>query len=224
MLVSDIGKIDFDQAWRIQKQLFELRRSDQIKDIILLCEHPHTITLGKSGSQENLLITTDDLADQSINYVEIDRGGDITYHGPGQLVAYPIINLNNYFRDAHKYLRFLEDVIIKLLAIYQIEGGRIDGLTGVWVGNSKICAIGVKISRWITMHGLAFNVSTDLNYFQKIVPCGISDKSVCNLSELIGKQLQLSEVSSKMIDCFETTFDISCQPIEKNELIKLLSQ
>ena len=219
--VVELGKIGYQEAWQLQKDLFQQRRFNHISDLILICEHPHTITLGKSGAEQNLLLNSDELNSEQIDFVKVDRGGDITYHGPGQLVAYPILNLNDYFRDVHKYMRLLEEVVIHMLEDYAITAERIDGLTGVWVNQSKICAMGVKISRWITMHGLAFNVCADLTYFNKIIPCGISDKSVCNLSDLLRKPIQIKEVSDKLINSFKTIFEMNCSWVNKAKLYEL---
>src|SRR4051812_5202820 len=191
--VIDLGLIDYKEAWDYQTRLFNeiLEIKAQNRDVpdnakletpnyILLCEHPNVYTLGKSGNEKNLLVPIDQLTDINATYYPINRGGDITYHGPGQVVVYPILDLDNFFTDIHKYMRFLEEAVIQTLAEFGIEGGRIKGMTGVWIdidhSPRKICAFGVKTSRWVTMHGLALNVNTDLAYFNNIVPCGIADK------------------------------------------------
>jgi len=167
---------------------------------LLFVEHPHVLTLGKSGDSENVIVSPARLAELGVDYFPINRGGDITYHGPGQLVAYPILDLDQFFTDIHKYLRFLEEAIIRTCADFGVEAGRIKGQTGVWVdveagnGARKICAFGVKCSRWVTMHGLAFNVDSDLNFFDLIIPCGISDKGVTSLSKEVGRNITLEEV------------------------------
>jgi lipoyl(octanoyl) transferase len=167
---------------------------------LLFVEHPHVLTLGKSGDSENVIVSPARLAELGVDYFPINRGGDITYHGPGQLVAYPILDLDQFFTDIHKYLRFLEEAIIRTCADFGVEAGRIQGQTGVWVdveagnGARKICAFGVKCSRWVTMHGLAFNVDSDLNFFDLIIPCGISDKGVTSLSKEVGRNIALEEV------------------------------
>ena len=194
VIFKQLGLIDYKEAWDFQEDLFQKTISDKIrirngevglttKNYLLFCEHPHVYTLGKSGSQDHLLLNDQGLADHEANFYKINRGGDITYHGPGQLVAYPIFDLDHFFSDIHKYLRFLEQAVIDTLAEYGIESGRVDGLTGVWIeGDSlrarKICALGVKSSRWVTMHGIGFNINSDLTYFGHIIPCGIDDKSV----------------------------------------------
>jgi lipoyl(octanoyl) transferase len=181
------------------------------------CEHPHVYTLGKSGNEQHLLLNEELLKDKGAQYYKTNRGGDITYHGPGQLVVYPILDLENFFTDIHKYLRLLEQAVIDTCAHFGIKAGRIDGLTGVWVdfdqddANSqprKICAMGVKCSRWISMHGLALNVNTNLDYFNYIVPCGISDKAVTSIAHELGKPVDIHDVNKVLIEKFELLFDI----------------
>jgi lipoyl(octanoyl) transferase len=162
-------------------------------------------TLGKSGEKENLLLDEDGLHKHNARYYEINRGGDITYHGPGQLVAYPIFDLDHFFTDIHKYMRYLEEAVIQTLAVYGIDGGRVDGMTGVWIEGDterarKICAMGVKSSRWVTMHGIGFNVNSDLSYFSHIIPCGIEDKAVTSMEKELGKRLNIQEVADVLKD------------------------
>lgn len=211
----DLGQIDYQQAWDYQTNLFQsildvksqnrsLPVSEQqtTKNYLLFCEHPHVFTLGKSGDEKNLLVKKEELHTIEATYYHINRGGDITYHGPGQIVVYPIIDMENFFTDIHKYMRLLEESVIQTLAEFNIMAGRISGLTGVWIDFEdenkarKICALGVKTSRWVTLHGLAFNVNTDLNYFKYIVPCGIEDKAVTSLEKELGKQQDLELVKS----------------------------
>jgi len=211
----DLGQIDYQQAWDYQTNIFQsildiksqnrsLPVSEQqtTKNYLLFCEHPHVFTLGKSGDEKNLLVKKQELHTIEATYYHINRGGDITYHGPGQIVVYPIIDMENFFTDIHKYMRLLEESVIQTLAEFNIMAGRISGLTGVWIDFEdetkarKICALGVKTSRWVTLHGLAFNVNTDLNYFKYIVPCGIEDKAVTSLEKELGKQLDLELVKS----------------------------
>jgi lipoyl(octanoyl) transferase len=220
----DLGKAPYRETWdlqaRIQKRLIDakLKRAGLIRagnlavsgeehDVLLFVEHPHVYTLGKSGKDSHLLKSDDELAELDATYVKIDRGGDITYHGPGQIVGYPVLDLDRYFTDIHKYLRFLEEVIIRVCADYGIEAGRIEKLTGVWVGEAKICAFGIKCSRWVTMHGFALNVNTHLDYFGHIVPCGITDKAVTSLSTLLGRPVDLNEVKDKILHHFAEQFD-----------------
>ncbi|MEM1407445.1 MAG: lipoyl(octanoyl) transferase LipB [Bacteroidota bacterium] len=211
----DLGVIDYQKAWDYQTERFdavvetkiENRKNEATiptRNYLLFCEHPHVYTLGKSGSEDNLLVDDDKLKEIEATYYKINRGGDITYHGPGQVVAYPILDLDNFFTDIHKYLRFLEEAVILTLKEYNIEAGRITGLTGVWLDHvdqknpRKICALGVKSSRWVTMHGLAFNINTDLDYFKNIVPCGIDDKAVTSLAAELGQPQDIEKVKTEL--------------------------
>ncbi len=221
----DLGAIDYKKAWDYQTELFESvintkienRKSDEQKkteNYLIFCEHPHVYTLGKSGSEQNLLVNNKQLDEIGASYYKINRGGDITYHGPGQIVGYPILDLENFFTDIHKYLRLLEEAIILTLKEYGIEAGRIDGLTGVWIDHivqkdpRKICAMGVKSSRWVTMHGLAFNINTDLNYFDNIVPCGIDDKAVTSLEKELGAPQEINEVKKVLKEKIRQLFEM----------------
>lgn len=213
----DLGLIDYKEAWDYQASLFNeilavkstnrnLSENEQVetKNFLIFCEHPHVYTLGKSGDEKNLLLNPTELREKRASYYHINRGGDITYHGPGQLVVYPVIDMENFFTDIHKYMRLLEEAVILTCKHFGLETGRIAGLTGVWLGNAddnnerKICALGVKTSRWVTMHGLAFNVNTDLNYFNHIVPCGIDDKAVTSLEKELGGSVTMKEVKRQM--------------------------
>jgi len=207
---SDLGLIDYKEAWDLQESLFNRSVQDKIRirkgepgifinNYLLACEHPHVYTLGKSGSVSNLLLDESGLEEHHASYYKINRGGDITYHGPGQLVVYPIFDLDQFFTDIHKYMRFLEEAVINTLKEYGIDGGRVEGLTGVWIEGDtprarKICAMGVKSSRWITMHGIGFNVNSDLSYFSHIIPCGIDDKAVTSMQQELGRELSMKEV------------------------------
>ncbi len=214
----DLGLMDYQEAWEYQGELFEktiaiktsnrkLEEEQQqiTENYLIFLEHPHVYTLGKSGSEDNLLLDEDGLKEKEATYYKINRGGDITYHGPGQIVGYPILDLDNFFTDIHKYLRLLEEAVILTLKDYGIESGRIKGLTGVWLDYEedaenprKICALGVKSSRWVTMHGFAFNVNTDLDYFKNIIPCGIDDKAVTSMEAELGKKQNMQEVEEKL--------------------------
>tara|TARA_R110000868_G_scaffold172597_1_gene408475 strand:+ start:410 stop:1129 length:720 start_codon:yes stop_codon:yes gene_type:complete len=213
----DLGLIDYKEGWDYQEKLFlevvnlkianrslEPEAQKKTPNYLIFCSHPHVYTLGKSGDQNHLLLDESGLAEKEASFYKINRGGDITYHGPGQIVGYPILDLDNFFTDIHKYLRHLEEAVILTLADYGVKGGRIDGLTGVWidfedkVNARKICALGVKTSRWVTMHGFAFNVLTDLTYFNNIIPCGIDDKAVTSLEKELGKKPNLAEVEEKL--------------------------
>jgi len=223
---EQLGLIDYKEAWEYQEKLFnqllDLKSQNrkaaedaqvQTPNYLLFCSHPHVYTLGKSGHEENLLINDEGLKAKGATFYKINRGGDITYHGPGQIVGYPILDLDNFFTDIHKYLRFLEEAVILTLQDYGITAGRIPGLTGVWLDHEaqlnprKICAMGVKCSRWVTMHGFAFNINTDLNYFSNIVPCGISDKKVTSLAQELGYEVPLAEVEEKLRNHIATLFE-----------------
>ena len=211
---KDLGLIDYKQCWDFQEELFaeilavkssnrKENKTVSTKNHLIFCEHPHVYTLGKSGDEKNLLVNEDYLKSRGATFHKINRGGDITYHGPGQIVGYPIIDLDNFFTDIHKYLRFLEEAVILTLREYGLESERSNGETGVWfdVGTSKarkICALGVKSSRWVTMHGFAFNVNSDLSYFGNIIPCGITDKSVTSLQKELGREVDMNEVRNKL--------------------------
>nr|WP_255710093.1 lipoyl(octanoyl) transferase LipB [Pontibacter harenae] len=226
--VRNLGLIDYQEAWDYQASLFdgilavkaENRQKEQAgetlavtENYLLLCSHPHVYTLGKSGHEENLLINEEGLKAKGATFYKINRGGDITYHGPGQVVGYPILDLDNFFTDIHKYLRYLEEAVILTLQEYGITAGRIAGLTGVWLDHEeqrnprKICAMGVKCSRWVTMHGFALNVNTDLDYFNNIVPCGISDKQVTSLAKELGREVPVAEVEEKLVKNLAKLFD-----------------
>ena len=210
---NDLGVLDYQRAWDYQTELFNsilavksgnrnLPASEQqeTNNFLLFCEHPHVYTLGKSGNESNLLVKDEDLRSIGATYYHINRGGDITYHGPGQLVGYPVIDLENFFTDIHQYMRLLEEGVIQTLREFGVESGRIPGLTGVWLDVDdekkarKICALGVKTSRWVTMHGFALNVNTDLSYFNKMIPCGITDKAVTSLDKEIGRSVEMNHV------------------------------
>jgi lipoyl(octanoyl) transferase len=206
--------LDYQTAWDWQRELHQKRVAGEIPDTLILTEHPHTYTIGKSGGEQHLVADEQTLNGNGITVFRIDRGGDITYHGPGQIVGYPILDLHNYYLDVHRFLRDLEEVIIRTLAEYDIRAGRVDGLTGVWVEGAKIAAIGVKVSRWVTMHGFAFNINTDLRYFGNIIPCGISDKPVTSMEKLLGARLNFEEVQDLIHLKFEEVFGIEL--IEKH--------
>lgn len=225
VIFSDLGLIDYKQAWDLQEKLFarivqqkisnrDTPESDHItpENYLLFCAHPHVYTLGKSGHEENLLVKENELGNINASFYKINRGGDITYHGPGQIVGYPLLDLDQFFTDVHKYLRYLEEVIMLMLAEYGIKGERYPGYTGVWLDASdpvkarKICAMGVRTSRWVTMHGWALNVNSDLSYFGNIVPCGIEDKSVTSMQKELGRKVDEEEVKEKLKQYFGQMF------------------
>ncbi|TGD56885.1 lipoyl(octanoyl) transferase LipB [Flavobacterium humi] len=221
--LQDLGNKDYKATWDFQEELFanivdvkiKNRRDNQEEETpnyFLYVEHPHVYTLGKSGDISNLLLSEKQLEAKGATFYKINRGGDITYHGPGQIVGYPIIDLENFFTDIHKYLRFLEEAIILTLAEYNIIGARSEGETGVWLGVGtpfarKICAMGVRASRWVTMHGFALNVNADLGYFDNIIPCGIKGKAVTSMHVELGKEVDEEEVKRKIVKHFSDLFD-----------------
>lgn len=224
LIYCDLGFIDYKDAWDLQKSIHQSRAENKIDDILFLLEHPHTYTLGKTADKKNLVGDKKYLDENNISVYDIDRGGDITYHGPGQIVGYPIINLTNWKQDTHKYLRSIEEIIIRVCNEYGLDAKRIEKLTGVWIDDRKICAIGIKVSRWITMHGFAFNINTDLNLFNGIIPCGISDKQVTSLSKELNSEITLTEVKEKIIHHFMNEFNYSQIELKsKNEIMDLVS-
>ena len=223
----DLGLIDYQDAWDIQEKLFtevvdrklsnrflEKNKQQEQEHFLLFCEHPHVYTLGRSGDEENLIVSENELQKLQATFYRNNRGGDITYHGPGQIVGYPILDLDHFFTDIHKYLRYLEEAVILTLKEYGIESGRIAGCTGVWLDwndnkiTRKICALGVRCSRWVTMHGFAFNVNTDLSYFKNIIPCGIRDKSVTSMEKELGRKINIDEVKEKLKKNLSNIFEM----------------
>ena len=218
------GLIDYKKCWDFQASIFNeiiqskiairdgKSSSKSTENFLVFCEHPHVYTLGKTGEKNNLLLEESNLKAKGANFYHINRGGDVTYHGPGQLVGYPILDLDNFFTDINKYLRFLEEAVILTLNDFDIDSGRVKGSTGVWIdGNNpfkarKICAIGVKLSRWVTMHGFAFNINTDLDYFNHIIPCGIPDKAVTSLEKELGDRQDLSKVQARLVFHLQNLF------------------
>ena len=224
LIIQDLGLKDYKETWDYQEEIFKgiidlkiknrrEKTNIQTPNYFLLVEHPHVYTLGKSGDLSNLLISEDKLAEIGATYYKINRGGDITYHGPGQIVGYPIIDLDNFFTDIHKYLRFLEEMVIRTLSEYGLKAERSKGETGVWldVGTPfarKICALGVRASRWVTMHGFALNVNSNLGYFDHMIPCGIRGKAVTSLNVELGKlEVPMDEVKGKLLKHFAELFE-----------------
>jgi lipoyl(octanoyl) transferase len=221
----ELGLKEYKEAWDLQESLFAATIAQKIalrngeteeptKNYVLFCEHPHVYTLGKSGDENHLLLDDQHLKSVGATFHKINRGGDITYHGPGQLVVYPIFDLDHFFSDIHKYLRYLEEAVIQTLAHYGIKGERFEGLTGVWIEPNtprerKICAMGVKCSRWVTMHGIGFNINSDLSYFNNIIPCGIENKSVTSMQEELGYKLDFQEVSNVLKNQLANQFEFN---------------
>lgn len=228
VVFKHLGLIDYKEAWNYQTTLFDgiiatkvNNRKQEAKrptvNYLLFCQHPHVYTLGKSGDDTHLLADQQKLLEIGADFYRINRGGDITYHGPGQIVGYPVLDLENFFTDIHKYLRLLEEAVIATLAEFNIAAGRIEGLTGVWIDHDgdeprKICALGVKTSRWVTMHGFAFNVNTDLTYFEHIVPCGIDDKAVTSMERELGTRQDLQKVEEILKIKIASLFSMKLNP------------
>ena len=225
VIIHRLGLIDYKQAWDYQENIFkeivDLKIKNRNEDTnvlpqnhLVFCEHPNVYTLGKSGKEDHLLLDKKGLLDNDVSFYKINRGGDITYHGPGQLVVYPIFDLEQFFTDIHKYMRLLEEAVIITLQEYGIIAQRMEGQTGVWLGVGsiqarKICAMGVKSSRWVTMHGLGFNVNSDLRYFDHIIPCGISDKSVTSMANELGEKVDMKELSNKLLVNMSNLFEFT---------------
>jgi lipoyl(octanoyl) transferase len=206
--VRRLGRIPYADALTLQRSLVEDRRAGRIDDVLLLLEHPHVLTLGMrgDGGRSHILVTPDALGSRGVDVYETGRGGDVTYHGPGQTVGYPIMDLQPDRCDVHRYVRDIEEVLIRTASDYGIEAGRVEGLTGVWVGREKLAAIGVRISRWVTSHGFALNVTTDLDYFNLIVACGIADRGVTSLARVLGHAVDRAEVDERIVAHFGEVF------------------
>ena len=223
IILRDIGKSSFSDAWEYQEDIFKKIIDQKIKNrsnenkmetnnFLIITEHDPVYTIGKSGNISNLLLNDDEMKTQGIEFYKINRGGDITYHGPGQIMGYPIIDLDNFFTDINLYLRKLEEVIINTLKSYDLEGFTIKGETGVWVKENnglskKVCAFGIRASRWVTMHGFSFNVNPELNYFKNIIPCGITDKGVTSVSELKNRNIEMNEIKQILYKNFAESFN-----------------
>ena len=232
----ELGAMDYAQAWALQTRIFQrliarkvanrqAENPEPIEHYLLFCEHPPVYTLGRSGKREHLLWSEEELENQGFSFYPINRGGDITYHGPGQLTGYPILDLDEIFTDVARYIRGLEEMIIRTIADYGLEGQRYEGLSGVWLDPHepqkarKICAVGVHLSRWVSMHGFAFNISTDLSHFRGIVPCGIQDKAVTSLSAELGYTPPRQEVWDKVAQYFARVFNLELQSLSPDKLL-----
>lgn len=207
----DLGTRPYRWAWELQRALVRARISGEVPDLLLFVEHPHVYTLGRAGDERHVLWDQRRLEQRGVELYQVDRGGDVTYHGPGQVVGYPIVALRRHNLDAHRYLRDLEEVIIRALADFGIESGRAPGMTGVWVDNAKIAAIGVKFTRGVTSHGFALNVNTDLSYFDGIIPCGLSNRNVTSMAELLGEPVDEAAVRDALTKRFAEVFDIDVE-------------
>jgi lipoyl(octanoyl) transferase len=228
-LTIDLGLIGYAEAYALQKRVVAARKAGAIEDVLLLCEHPHVITQGRNGKREHLLASERVLRQKGVEYHETTRGGDITYHGPGQIVGYPILNLGAIRRDVVWYVRMLEEVMIRATAEYGIEAVRVEGKTGIWVRTAgaieeKLGAIGVHISRWVTSHGFAYNVSTDLRYFDMIVPCGIADRKATSLEKLLGRRVECSEAAARLTKHLGNVFGLEMKPLSCEEFLGRLPE
>jgi lipoate-protein ligase B len=221
-IVVELGLIGYAEAWALQRALVSARKADAVPDVLLLCEHPHVITLGRNGRREHLLASDHVLRQMGVEFRETDRGGDITYHGPGQVVGYPIVKLSEIRRDVAWYVRQLEEAMIRTTADFGIIAMRLEGKTGVWIksanaGDEKLGAIGVHLSRWVTSHGFAYNVSTDLRYFDLIVPCGIADKRATSLEKLLGRAVRCEDAASRLAAHFGEIFTLEMRTATREE-------
>jgi lipoyl(octanoyl) transferase len=226
--IVDLGLVPFTDAYTLQQRIVAARKANSIDDVLLLCEHPHVITLGRNGKRENLLASDHVLRQKNVEFHTTNRGGDITYHGPGQMVGYPILDLSRIKQDVHWYVRALEEVMIRASTCFGVAAHRVPGKTGIWVqaplGEEKLAAIGVHISRWVTSHGFAYNVSTDLRYFDLIVPCGINDRKATSLEKLLARAVALSEVKPHLIRHFGEHFSLVPQVVTHEKLLNGLER
>jgi len=206
--VEQLGLVDYSSVLELQRERVAQRKAGAIPDTLILLEHPHVYTLGRNARETNLLVSAEWLASRGAQVFHTDRGGDVTYHGPGQLVGYPILDLTQHRRDISWYMRSLEEVFIRTARDWGIEVGRSPGAAGVWVGNDKLAAMGVHLSRWVTSHGFALNVNTDLSYFEWIVPCGLRDKGVTSLAKLLGHAVEMEEVTERVVEHFREVFGL----------------
>ena len=227
-LIVELGLIGYSDAEALQKRLVAARKANAIEDVLLLCEHPHVITLGRNGKREHLLASEHVLKQKGIELHATDRGGDITYHGPGQIIGYPILNLGAIRRDVVWYVRTLEEAMIRATAEFGVSAERLEGKTGIWVRTAtteeKLAAIGVHISRWVTSHGFAFNVSTDLRFFDLIVPCGIADRKATSLEKILGRSVERKEVTPQLVKHFGEVFGLEMTQASRQELLEKLEQ
>jgi len=227
-LTIDLGLIGYAEAWSLQKRTVAARKAGAIEDVLLLCEHPHVITLGRNGKREHLLASETVLKQKGVEFCATDRGGDITYHGPGQIVGYPILNLGAIRRDVVWYVRMLEEAMIRATAEFGLSAERVAGKTGIWVrsgeGEEKLAAIGVHISRWVTSHGFAYNVATDLRYFDLIVPCGIAGRRATSLEKLLGRRVASQEVAPRLVKYLGDVFGLEMKPAGREILFEKLAE
>jgi lipoyl(octanoyl) transferase len=221
--LEQLGLVDYAAALELQRERVARRKAGAIPDTLLLLEHPHVYTLGRNARRENMLVSPEWLASRGAQLFQTDRGGDVTYHGPGQLVGYPILDLTQHRRDISWYMRSLEEVLIRMAQDYGIEAGRSEGAAGVWVGDDKLAAMGVHLSRWVTSHGFALNVSTDLRFFEWIVPCGLQGKGVTSLAKLLGRAVDMEEVAARVVEHFGAVFGLEVKAVEEVRELKVKS-
>lgn len=213
-LVEHLGTVRYTDALEIQRERVAARKAGTIPDTLLLLEHPHVYTLGRNAREGNILVSRERLAALGAEVFETDRGGDVTYHGPGQLVGYPILDLTEHRRDLAWFMRSLEEVLIGVAGDFEVRAERLPGCTGVWVGNAKLAAMGVHVSRWVTSHGFALNVCADLGYFGHIVPCGIREKQVTSLEKLLGRRVEMESVAERVVEHFGRVFELEMEPVK----------
>jgi lipoate-protein ligase B len=223
-LTVDIGRSEFGRAWQLQHHLWQDRVEGKLDDLLILTEHHPTYTIGRGGGENHLLVDEEQLRGKGVSLHRIDRGGDITYHGPGQLVGYPILDLTRLYRDIHRYLRELERAIIMTMADFGLQARQVPGLTGVWVRERKLASIGIRVSRWVTMHGFALNVSTELGFFRDIIPCGIWGKEMTSMAELLGVEPALHQVGQRFTINFGEVFDREMIKVAVDDLVGVCSE
>jgi lipoyl(octanoyl) transferase len=223
LLIVDLGLIRYPDAWALQERLVAARKTNAIEDVLLFCEHPHVITLGRNANRSHLLVSENVLRQKNVELHPTNRGGDITYHGPGQIVGYPILNLDKIKRDVGWYVRNLEEAMIRASADFGVAAYRVPGKTGIWVqtapSEEKLAAIGVHISRWVTSHGFAYNVSTDLRYFDLIIPCGIADRKATSVEKLLQRTVSLAEVKPRLADHLADLLSLEARPVAREEVL-----
>jgi len=222
--VVDLGLRRYSEIWSLQEDLVALRQRGSVPDLLLLVEHEPVLTLGKGGRQDHILISSQEMARRGISVHRVDRGGDVTFHGPGQMVAYPILDLSSHGKDVHLYCRKLEELGLRILSDHGLIGRRMPGLTGVWVGEEKIMAIGVGVKKWVSFHGLAFNVNTDLKYFRLIHPCGIEDRGVTSLARLLQKEIPMEEVKEALLHHFSSLFETKLARMHEAEILEVMRE
>jgi lipoyl(octanoyl) transferase len=226
ILIADLGLVGYAEAYALQKRIVAARKAGAVEDVLLLCEHPHVITQGRNGKREHLLAGERVLQQKGVEFFETSRGGDITYHGPGQIIGYPLLNLGAIRRDVVWYVRMLEEAMIRATSECGVEAGRVPGRTGTWVGSApreeKLGAIGVHVSRWVTSHGFAYNVSTDLRYFDLIVPCGIADRKATSLEKLLGRSVRVDDVKPRLAHHLADVFGLVGRETAREELLERL--